>query len=348
MGILAGRISNGAAFVTRAKWQSKAWFLLLVALASACSGAPSAPPTGTSTESPGPNPLPTHTREESLGPDAVRMGPATDPHPPILHSSEWLPPLPLPGPINTAGAEDSPFITPDGETFLFFFTPNAQIPPEQQLMDGVTGLYISRREGESWGEPQRLVLQDPGELALDGCGFLQGELLWFCSARQGNLRDIDLWFADLRDGSASNWRNAGAAINLELNTGEMHLSADGQSLFFHAPRPGADDFDLYVARRLGDGWSPAEPLAALNSEASEGWPFVSEDGAELWFTRFYLGAPAIFRSSWTGSEWSAPELILSSFAGEPTLDRLGNLYFVHHYVVDDVIIEADIYYSNPS
>jgi hypothetical protein len=164
-------------------------------------------------------------------------------------------PHPDAGPINTAGAEDSPFITPDGETFLFFFTRDAQIPPEQQLLDDVTGLYLSHRVGDRWSEPSRLVLQDIGRLSLDGSGFLQGETLWSCSARAGNLREIDLWPADLHGDRASNWRNAGHEIHLEIGTGEMHLSADGQALYFHAPRPGAADFDLYVSRRSGEGWA---------------------------------------------------------------------------------------------
>jgi len=42
-------------------------------------------------------------------------------------------------------------------------------------------------------------------------------------------------------------------------------------------------------------------------------------------------------------EWQVPELIISQFAGEPTLDRDGNLYFVHHYYKDNVMLEADIY-----
>ncbi len=38
-----------------------------------------------------------------------------------------------------------------------------------------------------------------------------------------------------------------------------------------------------------------------------------------------------------------PELIVSQFAGEPTLDDAGNLYFVHHYFEHGQMIEADIY-----
>ena len=47
------------------------------------------------------------------------------------------------GPVNTAGAEDSPFVTPDGQTLYFFFTPDVRVPAEQQLLDGVTGIWVT-------------------------------------------------------------------------------------------------------------------------------------------------------------------------------------------------------------
>jgi hypothetical protein len=286
---------------------------------------------------------PVRTRLESIPAGAARISPDDDPIPPILHSGEWLPPAPLPGPVNTAGAEDSAFISPDGNLLVFFFTPSPQIPPEEQLFDSVTGIYLSQRTEAGWGEPRRIALQDPGAAALDGCAFLMGETLWFCSAREGNYRDIDLWIADLREGVPSGWRNAGERLNRELAVGELHISADGRSLYYHAPRAGAADFDLYVARRDGGSWGPGEAIAALNTEESEGWPFLTEDGSELWFTRIMGGAPAIFRSTRREGGWSSPELILSSFAGEPTLDRAGNLYFIHHYIVDGALADADIF-----
>ena len=49
------------------------------------------------------------------------------------------------------------------------------------------------------------------------------------------------------------------------------------------------------------------------------------------------------RSLKTGENWSEPEMIVSQFAGEPTLDDADNLYFVHHYYKAGVMIEADIY-----
>jgi hypothetical protein len=38
------------------------------------------------------------TREEAIPDNAVKVLPTTDIYPPILHSSEWQEPVPLPGP----------------------------------------------------------------------------------------------------------------------------------------------------------------------------------------------------------------------------------------------------------
>jgi hypothetical protein len=38
-----------------------------------------------------------------------------------------------------------------------------------------------------------------------------------------------------------------------------------------------------------------------------------------------------------------PELIISQFAGEPSIDNEGNIYFTHHFFQEGKMIEADIY-----
>lgn len=63
----------------------------------------------------------------------------------------------------------------------------------------------------------------------------------------------------------------------------------------------------------------------------------------MWFLRTYRGTPALFRSHKGESGWGEPALIVSQFAGEPSLDSEGNLYFVHHFYEGDQMIEADIY-----
>ena len=98
-------------------------------------------------------------------------------------------------------------------------------------------------------------------------------------------------------------------------------------------------------------------MTALNTEYNEGFPFVTADGNELWFSgdsridvAVPLGAPdyfgAIFYSTKQGESWSAPEEVVSELVGEPTVDPQGNVYFTHHYYVDEQRIEADIFVLN--
>jgi len=293
-------------------------------------------------------PGPTSTRLSSarlaaIPQDAVRQSPEGDAYAPILHSAEFLDPVPLPAPINTAGAEDSPFIAPDGRLY-FWFTPSLARPPEEQLTDGVTGIYVASVEGDGWGEPLRVTLQDPGHLALDGCAFVEAGRLWFCTAREG-LEGIHWFVAREVNGSWGEWQPADASLPQDGQVGELHFSADGQTLVFHSDRSqGAGGRDLWMAARQADGtWSPSVNLTDVNTEADEGWPYLSPDGQQLWFTRTYRGSPCIFRSLGSGDHWSEPELMVERFAGEPALDADGNLYFVHHYLRDGVLIEADIY-----
>ncbi len=50
----------------------------------------------------------------------------------------------------------------------FWFTPNVTIPAEKQVYDGVTGIYVSKWQNNTWDPAERIVLQEPGKLALDG------------------------------------------------------------------------------------------------------------------------------------------------------------------------------------
>jgi len=290
--------------------------------------------------------LPTQppTRLEAIPDDVVKMTPSTDHHPPILHSDEYYPPIPMEGSINTAGAEDSPFISPDGNIFTFVFVPDVRVPHEKQLLDGVSGIYFTRRIDGVWAEPERIMLQEPGKVSLDGCQFLQGDELWFCSAREGNYRGVDVWSAEYRGGNWLDWENAGEQLNVEYEMGEFHFSPDWKTLYFHSDgEGGSGNYDIWITHLVGGEWSQPENVREVNSDAHDSRPFVTQDGSELWITRTYLGTPGIFRSRWMGEGWSEPELILSQFAGEPTLDAEGNLYFIHHYIIDDEIIEADVY-----
>lgn len=283
------------------------------------------------------------TRASSIPPGAVKVSPASDQYPPILVSGEWQEPVQMPSAINTAGGEDSPYVLPDGKTIYFFFTPNVTVPAEKQLVDKVTGVYVSNMVNGSWSEAERVVLQDAGKVALDGCECVQGNVMWFCSAREG-YSGIRMFTANASGGSWCCWTYAGDLLNINYSIGEVHLSADGQRLYFHSSRAGGmGGLDIWYTDRVGGTWQTPVNVAAVNTEGNEGYPFLSQDGTELWITRTHLGTPAIFRSVLTNGTWSEPELIVRQFAGEPTLDSAGNLYFVHHFYANGSMVEADIY-----
>jgi len=279
--------------------------------------------------------------------DAVKMEPATDINKPIVHSTLWAQPVPLPGPVNTAGAEDSPYITSNGTWFFFFFTPDVEVPPEKQLIDGVTGIWWIKRTGDNWSSPEKIILND--DLSLDGAECVVGTDMWFVSVRAGNHREIDIYTSEYIDGRWTNVENAGEPLNVQYGVGELHLMPDGNTLYFHKGSLSDGSMGLWVTHRTLAGWQEPVEITEINALPNfAGYPFVTPDGNELWYTSWstkgYPG-PAIWRSlKQPDDTWGSPEEIISNFAGESTMDAEGNIYFVHHYYSSDgKMIEADIY-----
>ena len=287
-------------------------------------------------------------RTASIPANATKMTPIQDTYKPVMLSSLWEQPVSMYGPINTAGAEDSPFVTPDGNWFFFFFTPDVSVPAEKQLLDGVTGIWWMQKNGTSWTSPERIILSK--DVSLDGAEFVQGNTMWFASVRAGNLGEIDVYTATYIDGKWTNVTNAGRQLNVDYDIGEFHITADGRTLYFHSGKiDTGGNMDIWVSQKTDFGWSTPAKVGAVDTAANEGWPFVTQDGNELWFTRFGSSAgyqgPSIYRSvKLSNGSWGQPEEILANFAGEPTLDAAGNIYFVHHYYSSTgKMIEADIY-----
>ncbi len=311
--------------------------LLLASGASCASSTPAIPPM---------------TRAQMIPAGAVKVRPQEDAWPPIV-ASGWSDPEPMPGPINTAGAEDSPYPTHDGRTFLFFFAPDLNVPVEDQLLNGATGIWSAAAAADgSWSEPTRVWLERPDEAALDGCPFALGDTLYFCSVRAGTVREIDIYRASLRHGLWTDWENAGRPLNVDLEAGELHMNETGTEIVFASRRAGGyGGFDLWTSHATAQGWStPVNLGPAINTSADENRPALTPDESELWFdsvSRIGQPGPAIFRAErLPDGSWGEPQEIVSSFAGEPAFSADGQiLYFVHHFFSADMsrMIEADIY-----
>jgi len=285
-------------------------------------------------------------RQDTIPAGAVKRTPQTDIYPPILRSDEWLAPVPMPGPVNTAGAEDSPFITPNGTWFFFFFTPDLNIPVQNQLGDKVTGIWWTKKTGGTWTEPERVVLGSMN--SLDGDEFVQNETMWFGSVRTGNLGEIDIYTAQYVDGKWKDVENSGQQLNVQIDIGAFCFTSDGNTMYY------GKGGDIWKTTKSGSAWATPVKVPNLDVVSNKDQPFVSQDENELWFTGQSIlntPGPALFRSLKNGNNWNSPVEIVSRFAGEPNLDAQGNLYFVHHFVTQNIsLIEADIYvaYRNTS
>lgn len=283
-------------------------------------------------------------REEAIPDDVEKVVPEKDLYPPKSYCERYYDPEPLPYPVNTAGAEDSAFITPCGKTLYFWFTPDVRIPVEKQITDRVTGIYVTTKINGEWSMPERIMLQDRGKFALDGCAFVKGDSMWFCSAREG-YEGYEYagglgWFKAVFDEEKNTWRDwRPVDFPEEWEVGELHIH--GNKLYFHSGAPGGKGgLDIWVSKKDSEGnWGEPENLESVNTERDEGWPAISHDGKELWITRDY----GLWRSEKTNGEWGEPELVFSPLAAEASIDIYGNVYFTHHFFKDDKMIEADIY-----
>jgi hypothetical protein len=277
----------------------------------------------------------------------VKVDPSDDVYPPMLNAAlaeEFEEPVPYEGPVNSAGAEDSPFWV-SGEGLYFFFTPDPQIEASLQVLDGVTGLWWS--EGGD-GEPERVKLDERSGQSMDGCGAWQDGELWFCSIREGNFNEIDWWIAPCAGATCEEPVNAGEAVNVDLSPGELHLHGD--ELWFGSERDGGQGgYDLWYAEAEGGGWSDAVNVGAPpNDTATQMMPAFGPHEGELWWNGTSgqgQPGPAVWRSTMEDGVWGQAQEVISSFAGEPTITDDGDIIFVHHYYSEGPgeMLEADLY-----
>ena len=284
--------------------------------------------------------IPSPDRESLIPTGQIKINPEIDVYPVVSLSTEYQDPVPLPYPVNTAGAEDSAFMMPDGKTLYVWFTPDVNNPVENQALDRVTGIYVFHLEEGSWSPAERVYLSEPDLATLDGCEFVLGEWMWFCTAREG-YTGLHWFTARQVEGVWTDWQLADFDPAFEV--GELHITADGQELYFHSSRSGGKgEYDIWVSKLVNGGWGEPANVSAVNSAYPDGWPYLSQDGTEMWITRS-IGAPELWRSLRVEGEWTEPVKMFSAFSGEASLDNHGNVYFTHHYFKDNQMLEADIF-----
>jgi hypothetical protein len=102
--------------------------------------------------------------------------------------------------------------------------------------------------------------------------------MWFASAREG-YTGVQYFTAHFKDGKWTNWQYAGDKLMKEYRMGEMHITADGNTLYFHSDRSDRKGgLDICASQKVDGRRDMPENVAVVNTEGNEGWPFLTQDG----------------------------------------------------------------------
>ncbi|RZK77490.1 MAG: hypothetical protein EOO92_12805 [Pedobacter sp.] len=196
---------------------------------------------------------------------------------------KWTTPQPLSDKINTSKFnEGAQSISPDG-MYLFFTGCNRP--------DGLgrCDIYMSHREGNSWGEPFNLgnkvnspYWESQPTISPDG------STLYFVSNRPGGIGSYDIWKSTLQsDGYWGTPVNLGPDINTPYDEQTPFIHPDGKTLYFSSDGwPGLGNKDIFITRLDGDGnWTKPINLGyPINTFNEETGLTVTADGNQALFS----------------------------------------------------------------
>lgn len=279
---------------------------------------------------------------------------------PVVVVSDWGEPVPVAAPLADACPNDAIALSPDGTRLYVFWSPVVNGDAAQSLHEH-TGTYVAERVGADPGVfsyPRYYKLSRGVEGAsVDGKpSFTDDGFVVFHSTRAANLGFqadpptddfLDVYRAPILDGEPGTAVNLGAPINSTYLDGEHGLGPDG-TLYISSDRPGGQGgVDIYSCPPSAGGWgAPENPGTPLNTDQWEGQPgFSAAEPDTMYFVSNRDGPSAIYRSTWTGSAWSVPELVITGYVGEPSFTAAGDiLYFVHVLVDADGVFGSNIWY----
>jgi outer membrane protein OmpA-like peptidoglycan-associated protein len=142
--------------------------------------------------------------------------------------------------------DGTPAFSHDGNTIVFARGNTGKSKDPSPDVD----LYISKKNGSSWSEPERMAISD--SIAWDGspCFSTDDRTLYFSSNRRGGKGGLDLYRVAI-DNSGRFGRpiNLGSIINSPGDEIFPYVSDNGKLYFSSDGHPSIGGLDLYVASR---------------------------------------------------------------------------------------------------
>lgn len=192
----------------------------------------------------------------------------------------WGPLQNIGKPLNNTQNNSVVSITPDGNTVFIM----NQYNPDGTFKSG--GLSVSQRNGNEWSVPQDIEIDDYyNHASYVGYTFSSDRNVMLLAIQRDETEGgLDMYYCKLKeDGSWTAPENMGDVINTSGQEGTPFLAADNQTLYFASTgHPGYGSFDIFVTRRLGDGWTEwSEPQnlgPEINSSAFDGYYTIPASG----------------------------------------------------------------------
>jgi hypothetical protein len=196
--------------------------------------------------------------------------------PASLFAVEWGAPENLGAPINSAYGEWYPVLARDG-SFMVFVS-------DRPGGYGELDIYISRRVGGAWQEPENLgpsVNTSAGESAP----FLaeNDSVLYFASLCPGGHGVMDIYWCRFHAGAPGPKTEMPSPVNGPQYDCCPVLSPDGNAFYTCSTRPGGfGSMDVWMFEKSGEGWGPGVNLgSAVNTAGTDCPRWISDDGATL-------------------------------------------------------------------
>ncbi|MGB8293819.1 MAG: hypothetical protein WCG85_00170 [Polyangia bacterium] len=196
----------------------------------------------------------------------------------------------------SARNEHDPEVSPDG--LILYFASDRSGEGYQ--------LYVSQRDirGQDWGPPALVDMPGLDSSTVDIRGPSvdpSGLFMAFCTAAR-NTENFKLYSASRTDPQAA-WENVQelSGINSGVADADPALFHASSSIIWSTRAPSNKSWDLV---EVGPS-DPSTPFSAtptrldsLNTDSSERYPWVSQDGTHILFSREPVGGPGVIYEAW--------------------------------------------------
>jgi WD40-like Beta Propeller Repeat len=191
--------------------------------------------------------------------------------------------------------DETPSITPNGE--LFFFGSERPIPNKPNKGNFDMNVWMMKKQNNGWSDPEALPfpindVQVEGEQwpsSNNNFFFALDNETFYYSAMSRGTDAIKLYETKYNNGTFSDPKEiVGFFDDEKYWIYSAVVSPDGNYLVFnsHSAPGGSGGEDIYVSKRINNGWSKAKPIGIkVNSKDEESSPRFSRDGKYFFFTR---------------------------------------------------------------